>query len=1170
MEYKLKDLIDIQLVQTLQDKLNEIYSFPSALIDLEGNILTATAWQDICTKFHRVHPLTEKECIKSDQYIVDHLHEANPAVSYKCPHGLIDNAIPIVIDGKHLGNFFTGQIFLEKPDLAVFRAQAKKYGFDEEAYVDAVLKVPVWPKSQLDGYLSALKTFTEILAGLAIKNLEGIRSGQALRAVNEALAQSEKKFEAIANYAASWEAWFSQEGKLLWMNPFSIELTGFTPEEYLAADNLSLMFAEEDRSIFFEKFLEAKNGKSGDNLEVRLLRKDGSKFWASISWRPIYDENGQSIGFRTSTKDISKRKDAERALEESNELLSMFIHNSPIHAYIKEVTKGESKVVHASENFSEMIGIAGVDMKGKTMEELFPLDFAKKITEDDWTVVSEGKIIRVEEDLNSRNYTTIKFPIEQSNKKLLAGYTIDITDRKNIQKKLEDSESRLSRAELTSKSGNWEYHLNTNLMIASEGAAKIYGIEMEEMNIDLVKNVPLPEYRAILDLALENLIKLDEPYNVEFRIKSVDTGMIKDIHSVAVFDRSNRILFGIIQDVSDQKRAEESLHESYALNNSLLNTIPFGMHIVDEDGNILFISENLKKLSSDEAIGEKCWTIYRDDKTQCADCPLHKGLTIGKTELYETSGVLGGRSFQISHTGMMYQGKKAMLEIFQDITDKKEIERRVKLLAHSLESISECVSITDMYDRIIYVNESFLRTYGYLEDELIGENINIVRPPEMENMQIRAILPKTIEGGWRGEIMNKRKDGTMFPILLSSSVIKDENGKLIALIGVALDITDMRRSRDELLQAKEMAEENNRLKSALLNNMSHEIRTPMNAIMGFSDLMQEANADEKISFAEIINNSSHQLLSLIDEVMFLSRLQSEKMPLLKSIFNPAELVSEVKRMYDMPQVDRGLVLLEIVPQQFKQLTVTADFAKTRQVLSNMVSNALKYTFKGYIEIGFEIKVNEIEFFVKDTGLGIPDYEQGMVFEAFYRGEQAISLAIRGTGLGLNISQELVKLMEGNIGVSSVPGSGSRFHFSIPLEKSTLDGVIKSAGKSARRTSKELAILVVEDEPDNARYLKVILKNESKRVDFAVNGKEAIDMVSRNLYDLVLMDLKMPVMEGIEATKKLKVLFPDLSIIAQTACSSQEEIDIALEAGCSEVIVKPISKEKLHEVIDKYG
>ena len=143
MEYKLEDLIDIPLLQNLQEKLNTIYSFPSAIIDNDGKVLTAVGWQDICTKFHRTNAQCEKECIKSDRYILEHLHEANPAISYQCPHGLVDNATPIIIDGKHLGNFFTGQFFLEKPDLDFFGKQAKKYGFNEKAYLEAVKKVPI-------------------------------------------------------------------------------------------------------------------------------------------------------------------------------------------------------------------------------------------------------------------------------------------------------------------------------------------------------------------------------------------------------------------------------------------------------------------------------------------------------------------------------------------------------------------------------------------------------------------------------------------------------------------------------------------------------------------------------------------------------------------------------------------------------------------------------------------------------------------------------------------------------------------------------------------------------------------------------------------------------------------------------------------------------------------
>ena len=175
MEYKLEDLIDIPLLQNLQEKLNEIYAFPSAIIDNEGKVLTAVAWQDICTKFHRTNPISELECVKSDKYILEHLHEANPAVSYRCPHGLIDNAIPIIIDGIHLGNFFTGQFFTEKPNISFFKKQAEKYGFDLKEYLKAVKKVPVWSEKQRKSYLDFIKSFIEIIEGSAQNRLKDIQ-----------------------------------------------------------------------------------------------------------------------------------------------------------------------------------------------------------------------------------------------------------------------------------------------------------------------------------------------------------------------------------------------------------------------------------------------------------------------------------------------------------------------------------------------------------------------------------------------------------------------------------------------------------------------------------------------------------------------------------------------------------------------------------------------------------------------------------------------------------------------------------------------------------------------------------------------------------------------------------------------------------------------------------
>jgi len=185
MTYKLQDLIDIEQFQFLQDRLNKIYPFPSAIIDNEGNILTAVAWQDICTKFHRVHPESAAECLKSDRYILSHLHEANPAVSYRCPHGLIDNAIPIIIDAVHYANFFTGQFFLEKPDLEFFRQQAKRYGFDEELYLAAVEKVPIWNEQQLNDYLHFIKGLIEVISGIGLKNLKEIEAKRQIEEKEE-------------------------------------------------------------------------------------------------------------------------------------------------------------------------------------------------------------------------------------------------------------------------------------------------------------------------------------------------------------------------------------------------------------------------------------------------------------------------------------------------------------------------------------------------------------------------------------------------------------------------------------------------------------------------------------------------------------------------------------------------------------------------------------------------------------------------------------------------------------------------------------------------------------------------------------------------------------------------------------------------------------------------
>jgi PAS domain S-box-containing protein len=312
MDFRLEDLIDVSLLQDLQDKLNAVYSFPSAIIDNDGKILTAIAWQDICTKFHRTNPQCEKECIKSDQYILEHLHEANPAISYQCPHGLVDNATPIIIDGKHLGNFFTGQFFLENPDIAFFKKQAKIYGFDEKLYLEAVEKVPVLTNEKLTQYLDFIKGFIEIIAGIGLKNLKEIE-------INKVLKESEERYRAIVQSTSDWIWEIDEQGRYCFCSEKVERILGYTVDEMIGKSPFDLMPQEESERIK-EIFINIRESKDSIvNLENWNLHKDGHKVCLLTNGFPIFDFAGNVIGYRGADKDITDRKQTENELIKAKE-----------------------------------------------------------------------------------------------------------------------------------------------------------------------------------------------------------------------------------------------------------------------------------------------------------------------------------------------------------------------------------------------------------------------------------------------------------------------------------------------------------------------------------------------------------------------------------------------------------------------------------------------------------------------------------------------------------------------------------------------------------------------------------------------------------------------------------------------------------------------------------
>ncbi|MBI5906163.1 MAG: PocR ligand-binding domain-containing protein [Deltaproteobacteria bacterium] len=473
MALKIQDFIDLEQFQLLQDRLNEICSFPSSIIDCDGHILTATAWQDVCTKFHRKNSESRKECIKSDRYIASHLHEANPAVSYRCPHGLIDNAIPIIIEGVHYGNFFTGQFFLEPPDLDFFKAQAKRYGFDEEPYLEAVRKVPIWTEEKLNSYLLFIKGLIDVISGIGLKNLKEM---EARRRIQE----SDDRHRAILQTAMDgiWKT--DMQGRLLEVNEAYCRMSGYSAQELMEMriSDLEAVETADKTAAHLRKVAAQGEGR----FESRHRRKDGTIFdvEVSVQYRPI--EGGQFVAF---LRNITEQKHAEMELRESQELFTQYIRHSPIYTYIKEVMPTECRVLYASDNFQEMIGIPGRDMTGRTMAELFPAEFAAKITADDLAVVADGKVLKRNEDLNGRNYITIKFPVVLGEKTLLAGYTIDITEQKRVEEEKLALERQVQQAQkmegLGVLAGGIAHDFN-NILMAILGHAELALEEISPMS----------------------------------------------------------------------------------------------------------------------------------------------------------------------------------------------------------------------------------------------------------------------------------------------------------------------------------------------------------------------------------------------------------------------------------------------------------------------------------------------------------------------------------------------------------------------------------------------------------------------------------------------------------------------------------------------------------------
>ncbi len=377
---------------------------------------------------------------------------------------------------------------------------------------------------------------------------------------------------------------------------------------------------------------------------------------------------------------------------------------------------------------------------------------------------------------------------------------------------------------------------------------------------------------------------------------------------------------------------------------------------------------------------------------------------------------------------------------------------------------------------------------------------------------------------------------------------------------IVREITDQKNVQKELLIAKEKAEESDRLKSAFLANMSHEIRTPMNSIIGFAGLLKGGFTDglKREKYLDIITANADHLLRLIDDIIDISRIESGMIDVQADSVDLNELFEELLIMFHdrKPNVEIRFLSGNLP-------VISADKVKLTQILSNLIGNAVKFTNQGYVEFSATVHNTEIVFRIEDTGPGIPEDEKDLIFSRFAQGADAPSASRRGTGLGLAIAKAYAEKMGGRIWLESIRGTGTVFYFLLPYIEAERE-VSEPEDTKPRQAGGRLNLLVAEDDLMNFLLIEEILKGMDMNVEIrhAVNGKEAIQLLNDHNFDLVLMDIKMPVMDGISATKKIKSLRPDIPVIAVTAHAFRAEREKACKAGCNDYITKPIRPDEL--------